>query len=340
MTLTPSTPKKKRIFITGASGCIGHYIAESLIQKTGHDLFLLVRKPEKLQFDYQARSGITILEGDLREIGQYNDLLSTVDGAILAATAWGGPREVFDINVVKTIQLIKALDPNVCNQVIYFSTASILGQDNQLLPQAGQLGTDYIRSKYDCYQQLSKLTSAPPISIVFPTLVFGGDENKPYSHLSSGLSEIPKWINLARFFSADGSFHFLHAYDIAQVITHLVDHTLPSDPNESFAFAHHLVLGNPVLSVDEGIAQICQFLQKKIYFRIPLSVALADTLIGILRLIGVKIQMGAWDQFCMRYRHFRYQNPVSPETLGLTTYCSTLSDLLKISSIRSVAQTE
>lgn len=320
--------------MTGASGCIGHYIAESLIQNTGHELFLLVRKPEKLKFDYQARSGITILEGDLREISQYNDLLSTVDGAILAATAWGGPGEVFDINVVKTIQLIKALDPNVCNQVIYFSTASILGQQNQPLPQAGQLGTDYIRSKYDCYQQLSKLASAPPISVIFPTLVFGGDENKPYSHLSSGLSEIPKWINLARFLKADGSFHFLHAYDIAQIITHLVDYPLPPDPKEDFVFAHHLVLGNPVITIDEAVEEICQFLHKKIYFRIPLSVALADTLIGILRLIGVKIEMAAWDRFCMRYRHFRYQNPVNPTTFGLTTYCPTLSDLLKISGVR------
>jgi len=319
--------------MTGASGCIGHYIAESLIQNTGHELFFLVRKPEKLKFDYQARSGITLLENDLREISQYNDLLSTVDGAILAATAWGGPREVFDINVVKTIQLIKALDPNVCNQVIYFSTASILGQQNQLLPQAGQLGTDYIRSKYDCYQQLSKLTSAPPISVVFPTLVFGGDDHKPYSHLSSGLSEIPKWINLARFLSADGSFHFLHAYDIAQIITHLVDYPLPADSKEDFAFAHHLVLGNPVIKIDDAVEEICRFLNKKIYFRIPLSVALADTLIGILRLIGVKIEMAAWDQFCMRYRHFCYQNPVSPTTFGLTTYCPTLSDLLKISGV-------
>lgn len=57
-----------RIFLTGASGCIGHYITETLIQETGHELFLLVRNPNKLQFDYKARSGVTILPGDLQEI--------------------------------------------------------------------------------------------------------------------------------------------------------------------------------------------------------------------------------------------------------------------------------
>ncbi|MDJ1181691.1 NAD-dependent epimerase/dehydratase family protein [Roseofilum casamattae] len=324
---------KKRIFMTGASGCIGHYIADALIQHTSDELFLLVRTPEKLQFDYESRPGVTILQGDLRQIGQHAELLKTVDVAILAATAWGGPGEVFDVNVVKTLELIRLLDPNICDRVIYFSTASILGQDNQLLPEAGQLGTDYIRSKYDCYQQLSKLTSAPPISVFFPTLVFGGDEQKPYSHISSGLSEVPKWANLARFFSVDGSFHFLHAYDIAQVVVHLIDHPLAADERESFAFTNHVVLGNPAISADDAVAEICQYLQKKIYFRIPLSVGLADALISVLRAIGIKIEMASWDRFCMRYRHFRYQNPISPATLGLKTYCPTLSDLLKISGV-------
>ncbi|MDE5120331.1 MAG: SDR family oxidoreductase, partial [Trichodesmium sp. St19_bin1] len=39
----------KRIFITGASGCIGHYIVEFLIQNTHHELYLLVRNPDKLK---------------------------------------------------------------------------------------------------------------------------------------------------------------------------------------------------------------------------------------------------------------------------------------------------
>ncbi|MFN9179242.1 MAG: NAD-dependent epimerase/dehydratase family protein, partial [Dolichospermum sp.] len=42
---------KKRILVTGASGCIGHYISEALIQNTNHELYLLVRNPNKLQVD-------------------------------------------------------------------------------------------------------------------------------------------------------------------------------------------------------------------------------------------------------------------------------------------------
>jgi len=50
---------------------------------------------------------------------QFANLLRNMDSAVLAATAWGGT-DVFDTNVYKTGQLLKLLDPAVCQQVIYF----------------------------------------------------------------------------------------------------------------------------------------------------------------------------------------------------------------------------
>jgi nucleoside-diphosphate-sugar epimerase len=312
----------KRIFITGASGCIGHYLAEALIQQTEHELFFLVRNPDKLQFNYKARPGITIVSGDLREIEQFSDLLKTVDIAILAATSWGGITESVEINVVKTLRLMELLDPELCEQVIYFSTASILDRNNHLLKEAGELGTYYISTKHDCYSKLSDVVIAPKITTVFPTLVLGGDQNKPYSHLSGGLPDVIKWMDLIRWFQADGSFHFIHAQDIAQVVTYLVDSPLPdSSPKQ-------LVLGNQRTTVNEAIAEICAYLNKKIYVRIPLYIWLANIFIKVFRL-----RMAAWDKFCLNYRHFTYTNPVTPATFGLKNYCTTLSDVLRVTGI-------
>jgi nucleoside-diphosphate-sugar epimerase len=320
----------KRIFITGASGCIGHYITEALIQETNHELYLLVRNPEKLRFDWEARPGITILRSDLRQIERFGNLLKTMDVAILAATAWGGAQESFDINVVKTIRLMELLDPMVCEQVIYFSTASVLDQNNNLLKEAGQLGTDYIRSKYDCLKRLPKVAIAPKITTLFPTLVLGGDANKPYSHLSSGIADVVKWVDIIRWLQADGSFHFIHARDIAQVVRYLVDYPLNSDwaGDTQGTFPPQLVLGNPPMTVNRSVEEVCAYLNKKIYFRVPLSRWLANLLIVLFR-----IQMAPWDRFCLNYRHFTYENPVNPGTFGLSTYCPTLSDVLKISGI-------
>jgi len=312
----------KRILVTGASGCIGHYITEALTRQTDYELYLLVRNPDKLKVDTQYRPGITVLQGDMGKIEQFADLLKTIDTAVLTATVWGGD-DIFDINVTKTVELINLLDPQVCQQVIYFSTASILDSHNQLLKEAGEIGTDYIRSKYECFQKLASSGAiASKITKVFPTLVLGGDKTKPYSHLSAGIPEVAKLINLIRFFKADGSFHFIHGKDVAQVVNYLIDN--PPKNNES----RQLVLGQKRITADEAVEEVCKYLNKKIYFRIPLSLSLANILIPLFR-----IQMADWDRFCLTYRHFSYENPVNPESLGLPNYCATFSDVLRVHNV-------
>ncbi|MBW4635008.1 MAG: NAD(P)-dependent oxidoreductase [Iphinoe sp. HA4291-MV1] len=325
---------QKRILVTGASGCIGHYISEALIQETEHELYLLVRNPKKLQVDTQARSGVTVLQGDMQEIGQFADLLKTIDTAVLTATAWGG-QGTFDINVHKTHELLNLLDIDRCEQVIYFSTASVLDRNNQPLKEAEELGTDYIRSKYECLQQISRLaiapsgalSIAPKMTTVFPTLVLGGDSNKPYSHITSGIPEVTKYVDLIRFLKVDGSFHFIHGRDIATVVRHLIDNPPKEDETRSF------VLGQEKLTVDQAIKEVCAYLGKKIYFRIPLSLSLANLIIVLFR-----IQMAAWDRFSMNYRHFTYQNVVNPASFGLPNYCATMSDVLKISGVEQLSK--
>lgn len=308
--------------MTGASGCIGHYLVETLIQETQHDLFLLVRNPDKLKIDYSVRPGVTLLQGDMRDIEQFSDLLKTIDFAILTATSWGGPQEVFDINVVKTIRLLNLLDPNICQQVIYFSTASILDRNNQPLKEAGDIGTDYVRSKYVCFRQLAKLAIAPNIVTLFPTLLLGGDAQKPYSHVSSGIAKEAKWLNLLRFFSIDGSFHYIHAKDIAQLVWYLIENPLTEDE------PHELVLGNPAIAADQAIEEGCAYLNKPIYFRIPLTQTLLDFIFALLR-----IKVAAWDRFAIQYRHFVHQNPITPASFGMPTYCSSVADVLKLSGV-------
>ena len=320
----------KRIFITGASGCIGHYMTEALIQNTNHELYLLVRNPDKLQFDYHARPGIHILQGDMSRIEEYSDLLlKEINVAILAATAWGGQGETYDINVVKTLSLINLLNPKICERVIYFSTASILDQNNQLLLPASQFGHDYIRTKYQCFAQLSKTDIANKIIAVFPTLVFGGDQNKPYSHLSSGITDVTQWISLIRWFSVDGSFHFIHAQDIAGIISYLVEHPdFSPSATESTEAIDCLVLGNPAISVNQAIADISKYFNKSVYVRFPLYIWLANIFIKIFR-----IQMDSWSRFSLDYRHFTYSNPVTPASFGLKNHCSTIAELMKVSGV-------
>ncbi len=313
-----------RILLTGASGCIGHYIAEALIEQTEHELYLMVRNPQKLQLNLHARPNIHVIQGDLLDLSPLRDLLPTVEVAILIATAWGG-ENTFAVNVTQTHALMQALNPEVCQQVLYFSTASILGRDNNLLPEAGSLGTDYISSKYACYQKLNELAIASKITPLFPTLVFGGEEgNKPLSHLSGGVREVVRWIDLARFLKADSSFHFTHGKDIAQVVAHLIEHPFTGKTLAE----RHCVLGSPVITMNQAIADICRALKKPIYFKVPLTTGLANFIIWAFR-----IQMDEWSYFSIQYRHFVYQNPISPASFGLQNHCKSISDILRFSGI-------
>ena len=311
-----------RIIITGASGCIGHYLVETLIENTDHELFLMMRNPAKLKVSVDQREGVHVLQGDMREVDQYADLLKTMDTAILVATSWGDPQESYEINVEKTLEIMSLLDVDRCQQIIYFSTASILDRDNQPLKEAGEIGTDYVRTKYICHDKMQKLAIAPKITTVFPTLVFGGSENKPYSHISGGLPEVAKYIGLIRFLNADGSLHYIHAKDIAEVVRHLVDN--PPGPDDS----REIVIGNPATTANEIVEDISQYLGKKRYFSIPLSFALADVVIKVFN-----IRMAEWDRFCMEYRHFTYQDPVTPSSFGLTNNYPTIQDVFRSAGV-------
>ena len=296
---------------------MGHYLAETLIQETPHELFLLVRDAGKLQFDWKARAGVHLLEGDLRAIDQHRDLLKTMDAAVLLATSWGGADEVRDVNIKSTLRVLELLDPAVCQQVIYFSTASVLDAKSEMLPEAGSIGTEYIRSKFECTRAVAASAMAPRVLTVFPTLILGGGPGKPRSHFSNLLREVVKWAWLIRFFRADGSLHFIHALDIARVIRHLLDHP------EAAPASRRLVLGNPRVTANEMVDQICAAGGRRIYFRVPLTVGLARFFIKVFR-----VQMAEWDRYCMMQRHFVYANAANPGTFGLPTKYPTIASAL------------
>ncbi|MFN3361228.1 MAG: NAD-dependent epimerase/dehydratase family protein [Pseudanabaenaceae cyanobacterium] len=302
-----------RLFLTGASGCVGHYLVESLLQSTDLELFLLVRHPQKLLFPPHPR--IHILPGKIQDIHNYRELLQTMDIVISAAASWGGKEEVFATNVTGTVSLFSLLNPDRLQLAIYFSTASILDSNNNLLPQAETIGTDYIKSKYQALQKIERMWLNDRLIVVFPTLVFGGGQDKPYSHLSGGLREVTKYIKLIKWLRVEGTFHFIHAQDIATVITHLVQHP----PHQ---FPQRLVLGNPPITVNQAVAAACELLQEKIYWQFPLTPWLINVLIKLFH-----VQMADWDRFCLAQRHFIYQ-AVNPSTFHLPCHYSQVQDLL------------
>ena len=75
-------------FITGASGCIGHYLLDDLLQSTTGHLDCLIRNPAKLAAQYHNHPRITLHQGSLDQVEAHQDLVKTCDVMIHIATAW------------------------------------------------------------------------------------------------------------------------------------------------------------------------------------------------------------------------------------------------------------
>jgi nucleoside-diphosphate-sugar epimerase len=312
-----------RILITGASGCVGQHIAHQLFHHSNASLLMWLRDPSKLKAVPLNHPRIELLVSDLRQQEQHGEQIASATRVIHTATAWGDPRRAQEVNVDAVKELLSRLDPQLLQQVIYFSTASLLNRNLQLLSEAEKFGTEYIQTKAQCLSQLEQHPLAARIVAVFPTLVFGGrvDGQGPFptSYLSAGLGEACRWLWLARWLRAEASFHFIHAADIARVCAHLALQPHQPNPESGQGAVRRLVLGQPAVTVDETVARLCQWRGMWRPPGIPLSNWLIEALIRVL-----PIDINEWDRFSIRQRHFVHQPVSPPERFGLHSHAASL----------------
>ena len=313
-----------RILITGASGCVGQHIADLLYRESDAQLLLWLRDPEKLTAVPRRDPRITLLVGDLRDVEPHRAQIASATRIIHTATAWGDPERALQVNVVAVKAMLAATDPSVLEQVVYFSTASILDRHLKLLPEAMAYGTEYIQTKAQCLEQLEHHPLAERIVAVFPTLVFGGTVTGggrfPTSYLTAGLREGVRWLWLAKWLRTDASFHFIHAADIARVCAHLATTPQRPNPEPGQGKVRRLVLGQPSVTVNQTVRSLVGWRRG---WMPPMGLDLSEWLIeGLIKLL--RIEVNAWDRFSIRQRHFVHEPISPPERFGMVSHAPTL----------------
>jgi nucleoside-diphosphate-sugar epimerase len=231
-----------------------------------------------------------------------------MDYIIHLATRWGGEK-TFRINVDKTLALFSHLDTRKCRKVLYFSTASVLDSDNRPDPQVQRYGTDYMKSKYHCLEQISGLDIQDRVITLFPTVILGGDSTHPSSHASSELRKVWKYLPKLKYFTFEGSFHFIHAHDVAVMTRHVLENSTPPQM---------VVLGNDMITLDECIKRLCEIAGMKRGFRLNITRA-AELLLPLL----LKKRLSSWDLYSLKKKHFNY-TVSNPKTMGLESSYTTL----------------
>ncbi len=290
----------------------------------------MVRDKSKLPLSVQTNKRVKLIICDIRESNKYNKEISQVNYLIHTATAWGNPQRAYEVNIKAFEELLKMLDIKKLKKIIYFSTASILNTNNELMRESLIYGTEYIKTKYECFERLRESTFADKTFAVFPTLVFGGTLGKkskfPVSYLTSGLKEIGKWLWLARFLKLDSKFHFIHANDIAQICGFLIK----NHKEEQYKGFKKFVLGQRFISIDEAINILLKKNKMKRFFAIPLTRKILKLLLRIL-----PIETTPWDSFSIQKYDFNHGSITNPETFKLKSHAKSLSDILRLSKLPS-----
>ena len=328
--LTSKILAYKNLLITGSNGCVGQYLINWFLKNTQFRLYLMVRDRNKLPLSVQRNKRVKLIICDIRESKRYKKEISQVNYLIHTATAWGDPKRAYEVNIDAFENLLEMLDIKKLEKIIYFSTASILDSKTELMRESLIYGTEYIKTKYECFERLRKSSFAEKTFAVFPTLVFGGTLGKrskyPVSYLTSGLEEIGKWLWLARFLKLDSKFHFIHANDIAQICGFLIK----NHKEEQFRGFRKFVLGQKFISIDEAINVFLNRNKMKRYFAVPLTKKIMKILLRIL-----PIQTTPWDSFSIKKYNFNHDPITSPETFELKSHAKSLNDILRLSKLPS-----
>ncbi len=169
--------KKRKVFITGATGCIGSHLLSKCLE-IGYDVNVLIRDKNKLPVNFLGNKNINIFVGDINEKDVLEEACKEREIIFHLASAVHNyedkPFEDYEyfkkINVDGTLNLLNVNINNLAlNKFIFFSSS---GVNNEVI------NTSYLKSKFIaeklCLEYFTKYNI--PVVILRPALVFGKND--------------------------------------------------------------------------------------------------------------------------------------------------------------------
>jgi len=121
-----------RIFLTGGSGFIGHWVVKELLAQ-GHPLRLLVRNTAKIP-SLKTLPGVEIVEGTLYDQAVLEKALHGCDACVHIALGWGEtPTTMLKNDTAVTAFLVEAAERAGVKQFLYTSSTAAVGEFRPLM---------------------------------------------------------------------------------------------------------------------------------------------------------------------------------------------------------------
>ncbi len=214
-----------KIFITGATGLLGKYTTEILLQQ-GHQLTASARPQSKI-YQHDPQNEINWVEADLLDINTLVEKLSGHDLVIhCAAMVSFDKREkeqIFQTNVEGTANLINAALLASVEKFIHVSSIAAVGRSTSGEPvnesnkwQESSLNTVYAESKYLAELEAWRGSEEGlKVNIINPSVILGIGE------LEKSSSQLFDYVKQEQKFYPAGTISYVDVRDVAEAISRL-----------------------------------------------------------------------------------------------------------------------
>lgn len=116
-----------KVFVTGGTGFIGHYVVKALIAR-GHEVVVATRHPNKVP-SMKAQPGVSFVECALTDFDKMAEGLVGCDACIHVALGWGEtPVSMLMNDTRATVNLLEAAARAGCKKFIYTSSTAAMGR--------------------------------------------------------------------------------------------------------------------------------------------------------------------------------------------------------------------
>lgn len=216
------------IFITGASGLVGSYIARKLIQE-GHQVRALKRASTSLKLIADVAAKIEWVEGDLLDtqplLAHLQGVEVVVHAAAMVSFSSSEQEEMWKVNVEGTANLVNAclLTPSF-KKFVHISSIAALGRtkkntsiNEELKWESSDENTYYALTKYQAELEVWRGSEEGlSVIVVNPSIVLGGGD------WTNGSTALFKYIHDQKPFYPRGNLNYVDVRDIANAISQLL----------------------------------------------------------------------------------------------------------------------
>lgn len=264
-----------KVLVTGASGFVGTHLCEKLL-KDGHDVYALVRSPEKFEIKHDK---LTVIQGDLDQANLYwvsalpTDLDSCIHTAGIVHSYVNA--EFYRVNTEGTKNLVSSLKSKF-NALHFILISSLAAAGPSLGTIRNEIDIDfpvsvYGRSKKEAEEVLKKLApSSWSLAIIRPPMVIGPRDSAVldiFKMVQSGLILLPGSNSRKKLYS------FVCVFDLVETIVQTFEKKKTTMYYSS----------NPqTVTFNELILEIKKQLKKNWLIWIPLPLILVRLLTNIL----------------------------------------------------------